>query len=229
MPRLVHETPKYRFHRATGQAVVAIQGKYHYLGTFGSEASKAAYDRLIAEWLIKGRAPSPQPKESELTISELIVAYWKFVLTHYVKNGVPTAEQDCIKAAIRPLRRLYGKTPAIKFGPISLRAVRQGMIDSRLARSTINNHVGRIRRIFRWATAEELLPASVYQSLAALPGLQRGRTTAREPEPIRPVSDEVIEATLFHLPPVVVDMVRFQRLIVPHGMRFADSQAAATN
>ena len=212
MPRLVHETPKYRFHRATGQAVVTFKGKYYYLGKFGSEASKAAYDRLISEWLIKGRAQRPQPKESELTISELIVDYLEYVTTYYVKNGVRTAEQHCINAAIRPLRRLYGKTPAIKFGPVSLKAVRQSMVDSGLARSTINNHVGRIRRIFRWATEEEKLPASIYQSLAALPGLQRGRTTAREPDPILPVSDDVVETTLAHLPSVVADMVRFQRL-----------------
>jgi integrase len=212
MPRLIHATPKYRHHRVSGQAVVLIQGKYHYLGPFGSERSKAAYDRLIAEWLVKGRAPRSQPKQSELTIKELIVAFWRFVVTHYVKNGEPTAEQDCIKAAIRPLRRLYGNIPAVNFGPVSLKTVRQIMVDSGLARSTINGHVGRIRRIFRWATAEELLPASVYQALAALPGLQRGRTTAREPEPILPVADEVIDATLPHLPSVVADMVRFQRL-----------------
>src|SRR5262249_10204757 len=124
----------------------------------------------------------------------------------------PTAEQDCIKAAIRPLRRLYGRMPAIAFGPVSLKAVRKAMVDSGLARRTINNHVGRIRRMFRWATAEELLPASVYQSLAALPGLQRGRTTARDPGPILPVNDDIIDATLLYLPSVVADMVRFQRL-----------------
>lgn len=196
MPRLVHATPKYRHHRASGQAVVVIQGKTLYLGRFGSESSKAAYDRLIAEWLVKGRVPSLQPKESQITISELVVRYWQFVVTHYVKNGNPTAEQDCFKAAIRPLRRLYGKLQVVKFGPVALKAVRQSMIDSGLARSTINNHVGRIRRMVRWATAEELVPPTVYQSLVALPGLQRGRTVAREPEPILPVSDKIIEATL---------------------------------
>jgi integrase len=86
------------------------------------------------------------------------------------------------------------------------------MIDAGMCRGTINKHVGRIRRMFRWATAEEMLPASVHQALAALPGLQRGRTAAREPEPIQPVSDEVVEATLPFLPVVVADMVRFQRL-----------------
>jgi len=43
-------------------------------------------------------------------------------------------------------------------------------------------------------------------------GLQRGRTAARETAPVTPVSDDVVEKTLPHLPDVVADMVRFQRL-----------------
>jgi integrase len=43
-------------------------------------------------------------------------------------------------------------------------------------------------------------------------GLQRGRTEARETEPIQPVADDVVNATLPFLTKVVADMVRFQRL-----------------
>ena len=58
MPRLTAATPKYRHHRASGQAVVTIAGKDHYLGPWKSKASKVEYDRLIGEWLAAGR-PSP--------------------------------------------------------------------------------------------------------------------------------------------------------------------------
>ncbi len=91
MPRLIHSTPKYRHHRASGNAVVKIQGKDHYLGKYGTEESKAKYDRLIAEWLVADRAAEP-PESSKLTVAELIVAYWRFVKRHYVKHGEPTAE-----------------------------------------------------------------------------------------------------------------------------------------
>jgi integrase len=66
--------------------------------------------------------------------------------------------------------------------------------------------------MFRWGVAKELVPPAVDQGLRTLPGLRKGRTEAREPEPIGPVADEVVEATLRHLPVVVADMVRFQRL-----------------
>jgi len=52
----------------------------------------------------------------------------------------------------------------------------------------------------------------LYHGLIAVSGLRKGRTEAREPAPIPPVSDEVVEATVPHLPVVVADMVRFQRL-----------------
>src|SRR5262245_19916382 len=123
MPRLVHATPKYRLHRPSGQAVVTIQGKDRYLGRHGSKASKAEYDRRIAEWLAKGRLDHQPPSGTELTITELIATYWPYVERHYRKHNRPTAEQDCIRAALRPLRRLYGHTPATKFGPVSLKAV----------------------------------------------------------------------------------------------------------
>ena len=43
-------------------------------------------------------------------------------------------------------------------------------------------------------------------------GLKKGRTKAPEPEPVLPVEDTLVEATLPHLPEIVADMVRFQRL-----------------
>jgi integrase len=66
--------------------------------------------------------------------------------------------------------------------------------------------------MFKWAVAEELLSVETYQRLCAVTGLQRGRTEAREADPIGPVSDAQVEAVLPHLTATVADMVRFQRL-----------------
>lgn len=51
MPKLVNSLPSYRRHKASGQAVVTLNGKDHYLGPHGSKVSRDEYDRLIAEWL----------------------------------------------------------------------------------------------------------------------------------------------------------------------------------
>ena len=46
--------------------------------------------------------------------------------------------------------------------------------------------------MFRWATSEELLPPSVHQALASVPGLIKGRTNVYEPLPIPPVAIEAV-------------------------------------
>ena len=55
MPYLAHATPRYRLHRASGQAVVTLAGVDHYLGPWKSKASRIEYDRLVGEWLTAGR------------------------------------------------------------------------------------------------------------------------------------------------------------------------------
>lgn len=199
-------------HKASGRAVVRLNGRDHYLGPYGTPEAAAAYERRIAEWLARGRRLAPETDVAETTIEEVLARYWVFAEQHYRKRGEPTKELDNIRYALRPLRSLYGETPASHFGPLALKALRVKMIESGLSRKVINQRIGKIKRVFRWATSEQLIPPAVYQALATVDGLQRDRTEARETEPIGPVADVVVDATLPHLPPVVADMVRFERL-----------------
>jgi hypothetical protein len=70
------------------------------------------------------------------------------------------------------------------------------MIGLGWCRTLINRNIDRIRRTFRWAASEELVPTSVYESLRTLAGLRKGRTEAREAEPVGPVEDATVDATL---------------------------------
>ena len=47
--------PSHCLHRPSGKAVVRLNGHDHYFGPHGTEESRLAYDRLIAEWLVSGR------------------------------------------------------------------------------------------------------------------------------------------------------------------------------
>src|SRR4051812_1074095 len=91
--------PSYRPHRASGQAVVVLDGRSFYLGKYDTPDSRAEYDRVVAEWLANRRqqqpaissppvAPHPPhaPACPDLTVTELCVAYWKHVETYYVKH-----------------------------------------------------------------------------------------------------------------------------------------------
>jgi hypothetical protein len=92
------------------------------------------------------------------------------------------------------LKIRHGSTPARDFSPLKLKAVRQAMIDAGLSRTTINQRVRRIVRVFKWAASEELVPAAVYQALKTVSGLPKGRSEARESEPVKPVPDALVEA-----------------------------------
>jgi integrase len=211
---MAFRTPSYRLHKPTGLAVVTLSGQDHYLGRHGSPESRAEYDRLIAEWLLRGRgAPPEAPKPIAPTVSELILAYWdRHVVPYYVKNGRPTSERDNIRQALRFVRPPYGHTPASDFGPLALKAVRQAMTEAGRCRRLINKDINRIRSMFRWAVEHELLPSSVHEALRAVAGLREGRSEARETAPVGPVPDEHVQAVLPLVPPPVAAMVQLQRL-----------------
>ena len=208
-----NRTPSYCHHKGSGQAVVRIDGKDRYLGKFGSEESRREYDRLIAEWLAAGRRLPAGTAGDGLTINELLLSYWRWAeKTYRDGDGAPTRELDNLKDALRPLRKLYGDADAARFGPMALRTVREDMIAAGLCRRTINTRIGRLKRVFRWAVSYELLPAPVYEALRTIPGLQRGRGEARDTDPIKPVPDDDVRATLPFLPAVVAAMAEVQLL-----------------
>ena len=145
----------------------------------------------------RGAEPSAP---ADLTVNELLLAYWRWAETYYVKGGKPTSEQATIKHALRFVRQLYGPTPAKDFGPLALKAVRQAMVDHTitrkvkvrdpetgevrteervlrqgLARRFVNKQVQRIRRLFAWGVEEGLVPVTVHQALLRVRGLKKGK------------------------------------------------------
>ena len=207
--------PKYRLHKPSGQAVVTLDGHDFYLGPHGSPLSRAEYDRLTGEWLANGRClPRPEGPPTDFSVDELLAAYWRHAEQHYVKDGHHTSELACIRSALRYLKRPYGHTPASKFGPLALKAVRQQMIDDGLTRRVVNGYVGRVKRVFKWAVSNEMIPSSVHHGLAAVEGLRRDRSEARESVPVQPVPEPHVDATRPHVSRQVWAMVELQRLAV---------------
>ncbi len=213
--------PKYSLHKATGQARTVIRGKHFYLGAFGSPESREAYARLISEHSLAEKrssgAPPPNSRFPDLTIAELLLRYLEFAQQYYRKNGNPTKELVCMREAMGHIRALYDRLPAQEFGPLKLKAVRRHMIEQcGLSRGVVNNRINRIKRIFKWAVSEELVPPSSYEGLRAVAGLKFGRSNARETKPIQPAQDDWVDAVLPYTSPQVGALIQLQRLT---GMR----------
>lgn len=197
------KVPALRHHKARGLAVVTLGGKDFYCGKFGSPESRREYDRVVGEWLAAGR-PQAVGNPQRLTMAELLVRYIEYAKGYYLP---PSRELEGITLALRPLKQQYAHTLAADFGPLALRAVRDGWVRAGLARRHINARVGKIRRLFKFAVSHELVPPSVLDGLRAVEPLTFGHTAAKESEPRDAVPESVFNATLPHMSPTIRTML----------------------
>lgn len=204
--------PSYRHNKATNRAVVTISGKDFWLGSYESPESHRRYDALIAEWISNGRR-LPRADDEPITIAEVMASYFDHVASYYVDgDGQPTSEQSTIRGALRHLRKLYEDLPAVDFGPMQFKAVRQRMIESGWCRNHINKQCSRLKSMFRWATENELVEPSIYHALQAVRGLAKGRSPAPDHEAIKPVPTEHIQAIRRHVSRQVWALIQLQLL-----------------
>ena len=78
-------TPAYCLHKATGQAVVRIDGRDCYLGTYGTEVSRQRYNQLISEWYANAQTLPPRRgvQDDKLSVAEMVVKYWTWAEGYY--------------------------------------------------------------------------------------------------------------------------------------------------
>ena len=206
----VPRIPGFRLHKASGQGFVEVEGHRHYLGRYDLPATREKYHRFIAEWIANGRKLVVPPED--ITIVELLAAFFDHADEYYRKpDGSSGSEVHAYRLAITPLKRLYGTARASDFGPRCLKVIRHEFLTRGLARTTINGCLRRLKAVFRWGVAEQLVEPSVYEALRAVPGLRRGRTKAREPEPVKPVPEAHINAIKPHVSRQVWALIQLQR------------------
>jgi hypothetical protein len=197
VPRPHKRIPAYQLHGHTGQARVKIDGKDHYLGPFGSEESKQKYHELI-RGLIERRARDEVKRLAEvitsLTIAELVASYLAWAKTRYIKFGQPTTEFGNIYYSVQLLLERHSHELVSTFGPVKLMALRDEWAGSGVVRNQINHRVNRIRRMFKWGVARELIPVEAVQRLNTVEGLTIGQTSAPEGRKVTAVSDHQIDA-----------------------------------
>ena len=194
--------------KSIAYAVTKINGKEKILGRWNTKESKKKFHRLMTEY----QTGSVDPAVQQTTVLEISVDYTRFAKDYYRKNGKQTTEFYSVQSAMRLLVKLYGDLPATEIGPRRLRELRSTWIDRELARSTINDYTNHVIRCFRKAAESEKIPGSVYHDLSAVGRLPVGRTKAKEPRRIRPVSQDIFDAVLEHVQPIVADMMRLQAL-----------------
>src|SRR5215211_3717226 len=118
MPKLKEgQLPAYRLHKQSGQAIITLSGHDFLLGKHGTAPSKQEYRRLTGEWLAsRGIEPPAAAAAPAMTVAELVLAFWRHAAAYYrLPSGEQTGELDNFRRALKPLRQMYGRTPAASF------------------------------------------------------------------------------------------------------------------
>lgn len=215
--------PKYR-KNGDGRAFVEYQCHRTYLGIYGTPESQQAYRQFIAS-IFTNPADVIQPRTA--TVAQICEQYLIFAETYYSAElpgttppvRVPTGEFVNVRNAVADFIRLFAGAPGVSIGPLMILRLQNELVEAGYSRGTINSRVSRVKRCLRWCASRELIPGSVAESIWTVPGLQKGRTKAVEPEPVTSVAAEVVAATIPFLSPIVAAMVQVQYLC---GMRPQD-------
>ncbi len=210
--------PKAHFHRGQARLRLRIGPKQYqelYCGPWGTPAAVAQEAQYVAAWLASGGlAPTGRPA---VTVAEVVAAYLGYCRGYYRSAGGESKQFARVRRAFGFVVELYGTTAVRDFGPVALAGVRARMVATGWTRRFVNANVQCLKRGFRWAVAQELIDPSIYQRLAALDGLRKGRTTAPEGAGrTQPVPAADVDAVLPRVGPAVAAMIRLQQLT---GMR----------
>ena len=229
--------PKYRVRKDRDSAYVEMDGQRIPLpGRANSPESRDEYRRLLNDYLLRhGSSDDKDRVKPSWTISvgSLVALWLKERKLFYSTSHTRSNDYSNCRYAVRPLVALFEGLAVVDFRADELKEVRSAMITGRWkpspnpdgtdrkppapwSRNHTNAAIGRIKRMFRWGLEHGMVPAENAAIIAAVPPLEKGRTFARETAPVQPVSDEVVDNTLPHLPAVVRAMVTIHRLT---GMR----------
>lgn len=185
-----------------------------------SKVKQADAHAAYVAWLVRWQTDDTvgNPGVERFTVAKLVTRYLAWADTYYRRpDGTLTGETTNLLLATRHLREHCDDLPADRVTPRVVKEMREAMIASgRLSRCEINDRIARIRRMFKWAVSEELVPSSVWHAMQTIEPLKRGRTLAHESRPVAPVPDASVDAVVPLVPAPVSAMIRIQRLT---GMR----------
>jgi integrase len=175
---------------------------------------------LIAEHLAQattGHATRKDP--ADLTIAELCSRYVSHAEHYYRKHNRFIFQIHTIRRVVKTLRSLYAHSLATDFGPLAMKTCRQGWIDEGLTGGGVNSLVRIVRAIVKWGAENEPLPVATWQALTTVAGLKRGRTSAPESDPVRPLPEDMLAKTHAAAHPKIRAMILVQ---LKSGMRMGE-------
>lgn len=198
------QPPDLCYYAPRNQAVVYLGGKRVYLGQWGSNEAKAAYKSVIAEWESRHRISRVfRPSGSLVTVADLVAAFLSHAEVYYRRaDGQQTAEVRHFRNSLAPLLSL-GSRPISQLRFEDVKAIVDGWVAADLERGYVNQMLGRVKCAMKWGKEQRLVPKEVFADIADVPRLKKGRSLARETEPIVAANLLAVRAAMRHLTPAL--------------------------
>ncbi|MFM7110798.1 MAG: tyrosine-type recombinase/integrase, partial [Planctomycetota bacterium] len=206
--------PSLCHHKASNRFYIWSAHKRIYLKGRGDDPRNPPLE-VLAQYreALMGQGMWDAQSDSDLVrVVELAKMFLDFARSEYrLSSQVAT-----FKSILTPLVREFGMLPVNQFGPRKLIEYQAALVHDGRTRQGINKALTLVRQVFRWAVSMEIIESGRLTALQAVRPLRKGRTDAPESPRRDAVPDDVIEATIPHLGPMIADMVKLQRLT---GMR----------
>ncbi len=203
--------PTLKRHKATGHSYARFSGRQVWFGRYGDPQIHLRFAAYLARWEANGRQIPEEILGSTLSVADLVARYLEHAEVYYRKSdGTPTHEIENIRYTARPLIECFAELGVAEFSLGCLKQYRERLIDGGLRRSTVNNRVTRVVRIFGWGAQEELVPPETYGGLKALHPLKRNRSRAAEGAPVQAVAWDQVEPVLDRVARQVRAMILLQ-------------------
>ena len=163
------------------------------------------------ELVLQMVAKVPKHQDFDGKLGTLVALYKKHTEQYYRHlDGTPTKEVEDVKFAMRYLEQ-FAELNADEITPHHIIRIQDSLIGSNLARSTINQRIDRLKRLFKWAASRCYISGYTYYAISAIEGIKFGRG-GKETEPVRPAAEEAVYGVRPYTSMVVADMVEFEYL-----------------
>lgn len=180
--------------------------------TMRADRPRKMAEQAAARYWEEHTRQAARHEPSGATVDQLCAA-WDAHCREYYK-GSSTAVNAVLD--VRMFRDLFGQAAVSELTHADMLQLRDALVRSGVSRSTVNTRLWRVKYMLSWALDEALITATVKAELTQVKGVKRGRTSAPERQPVRPVDDATVEKTVERMVPNTADMVRVHRLT---GMR----------
>lgn len=204
MGRKRNTLPSRLSHRPSGQDRIIWKGKTIYLGRTGSAEADAKYRRIVRSIVDTGEAVI---EPSATTCRFLAIRF----MVHTTQSfPADSKEPKAYDRAMKLLLEALGNELADSITPAKFAGMRDAWARAGKSLRTINKHHNQILAAFRWGVTVELVPASVWHALQAVPRLKPRRSPAKDPREVGPVEWARVEAIRDHVRPQVWAMICVQ-------------------